>query len=233
MTTDIQKKREMLYASQLAKALGCDWTIDFPPNEREWPDLVVREGDYQFGLEIREITKDEETKKGSKRRAKESRNNKMIQKLADHYYQQSNIPLKVGILGNIDNEIEILEALMEFAGISEDWSNLRIETKNGSIIYAIRLPAERGIYTRWVYVDDRVGWVREIDSEFLTPFVIEKGRKVLKYKKHLNDIQLLLVADPTYSSGQVSFSGSKMDIKSEFSEIYLLVYPNEVRRTNS
>ncbi|MCU7845079.1 MAG: hypothetical protein KZQ93_14715 [Candidatus Thiodiazotropha sp. (ex Monitilora ramsayi)] len=233
MTTDIQKEREMVYASQLSKALGCDWIIDFPPDELEWPDLVIRESDCQFGLEVREITKDKETKKGSKRRADESRNNKMIQKLADSYYQQANIPLKVGILGNIDNALEILEALMKFIGDSEDWDNLRIETENGSIIYATHLPEEIGIYKRWEYVDDRVGWVRQIDSEFLTSFVTEKEKKIRKYNKHLNDIRLLLVADPTFSSGQLTFTGDKIDIESEFSEIYFLVYPNEVHRANS
>jgi hypothetical protein len=233
MTTDLQKEREMVYASQLAKTLGCNWAIEFPVNEREWPDLLVRDGDQQFGLEVREITKDKETKKGSKRRANESRNNQMIQKLADSYYQQASISIKVGILGNIDNEMEILESLIQFVSDSNEWDNLRIETKNRSIIYATHLPEEVGIYKRWEYVDDRVGWVREIDSEFLTQFVTEKGQKISKYKIHLSDIRLLLVADPTYSSGQLSFTDSKIDVKSEFSEIYFLVYPNEVYRSSS
>jgi hypothetical protein len=233
MTTDIQKEREKAYASQLARTLECEWFIDFPPDELEWPDLVVNEGEHRFGIEIREITKDKETRKGSVRRANESLNNKKVQKLAGRYYEKSNIPLKIGILGNIDNEDEILGTLLEFVSDSDDWSNLRIETKNGSIIYATRLPAEIGIYKRWEYVDDRVGWVREIDSNYLIPFVTEKEKKTPKYKKHLSDIRLLLVADPTYSSGQISFIDSKIGIKSEFSEVYLLVYPNEAHYTNS
>lgn len=233
MTTDIQKEREKAYASQLAKALESNWDIEFPPDEQEWPDLLVRENGHQFGLEIREITKDKETKKGSKRRASESRNNTIVQGLADRYYQQESVPLKVGILGNIDNDIEILETLKRFAHYSSEWGNLRIETENHSIIYATHLPKQAGIYKRWEYVNDKVGWVKEINSEFLLPFIDEKGKKIPKYKMHLNDIRLLLVADPTYSSGQVSFIDSKIDAESNFSEIYLLVYPNKVHRTNS
>ncbi len=233
MTTNLQKQREINYASQLAKALKCNWSIEFPADELEWPDLLVRDGDEQFGLEIREITKDKETKKGSKRRANESRNNKMVKNIADSYYQQASIPIKVGILGNINNELEILESLLLFVIDSNEWDHLRIDTKNGSIIYVTHLPEEIGIYKRWEYVDDRVGWVRKIDSKFLAPFVIEKGKKISKYKIHLSDIRLLLVADPTYSSGQLSFTDSKIEVGSEFSEIYLLVYPNEVHCANS
>jgi hypothetical protein len=233
MTTTIQKRREMIYASQLAKQLGNDWSFEYPADELEWPDIVAREVGHYFGLEIREISKDKETKKGSKRRANESRNKKMIQEIADRYYQNSNIPMKVQFLGNIDNGKEILEALMVFISCTEDWSDQRIATISGSIIYATRLPAEIGIYKRWEYVDDKVGWARKIDSNFLIPFVTEKEKRIMNYKKHLNDIRLLLVADPTYSSGQISFMGSNIDIKSEFSEIYLLVYPNEVHRTIS
>jgi len=233
MTTDIQKQREKIYASQLAKTLACEWSIDFPPDELEWPDLVVQDGEHRFGIEIREITKDKETRKGSSRRANESLNNKKVQELAGRYYEKSNIPLKVEILGNIGNEIEIVEALLEFVNDSDDWSNLRIETKNGSTIYATRLPAEIGIYKRWKYVDDRVGWVREINSEYLIPFVTDKEKKIPKYTKNLSDIRLLLVADPAYSSGQISFIDRKIGIKSKFSEIYLLVYPNKVHCTNT
>ncbi|SEQ02426.1 hypothetical protein SAMN03080615_00062 [Amphritea atlantica] len=223
----------MVYASQLAKTLGGNWTIEFPDDEREWPDLLVHDGVQQFGLEVREITKDKETKKGSIRRASEGRNNQIIQKLADSYYQQTSIPIKVGILGNIDNETVILESLLQFSIESKEWDNIRIDTNKNSIIYATHLPEEIGIYKRWEYVDDRVGWVREIDSEFLAPFIIEKEKKIPKYKIHLDDIRLLLVADPTYSSGQLLFTDNKIDIESEFNEIYFLVYPNEVHRANS
>lgn len=232
MTTDIQKEREKIYASQLAKILACEWSIDFPPDELEWPDLVVQDGEHRFGIEIREITKDKETRKGSTRRANESLNNKKIQELAGRYYEKSNIPLRVGILGNLGNEIEIVEALLEFVNDSDDWSTLRKETKNGSIVYATRLPEEIGIYKRWKYVDDRVGWVREVNSEYLIPFVTDKETKIPKYTKNLTDIRLLLVADPAYSSGQISFMDRNIGIKSKFSESYLLVYPNKVHCTN-
>jgi hypothetical protein len=40
----------------------------------------------------------------------------------------------------------------------------------------------------------------------------------------------MLVADPTYSSGMVSFGGAKSSVHSAFDEIYLFIYPNEVHK---
>jgi len=54
MTTEVQKAREMNYAMQLAGAMDKNWEIEFPPNESEWPDLLIHDGTQQFGLEIRE-----------------------------------------------------------------------------------------------------------------------------------------------------------------------------------
>jgi hypothetical protein len=63
MTSDLQKSKEMMFASQLALTLGLEWNIELPLNEDEWSDLIINEGSRKFGLEIREITKDKETKK--------------------------------------------------------------------------------------------------------------------------------------------------------------------------
>ena len=101
--------------------------------------------------------------------------------------------------------VDHYKSLIQFVSESNEWDNLKIETENRSIVYATHLPEEVGIYKRWEYVDDRAGWVKEIDNEFLAQFVTEKGQKISKYKIHLSDIRLLLVADPTYSSGQLSF----------------------------
>lgn len=233
MTTDSQKEREMNYAIQLAEIMGKSWKIEFPPNESEWPDLLINDGTEQFGLEIREITKDPETKKGSKRKANESRNLKKIQALAEGYYEISSVPLKVGILGEFDDGARIKDALVKFANVSVDWANERIDLGHDLKIYVTRLPKEAGIYSRWGNVGDRSGWVRKVDSEFIRPFVSEKESRINKYKTHVKDVRLLLVADRTYSSGMLEFQEGSLKIEAAFNEIYVLEYPDKVHLLSS
>lgn len=83
MTTNIQKIKEKIIGEQLLHSLGKSWTISFPPNEEEWPDLIVNAGGETFGLEIREFTNDDELRKDSQRRAVESRNIQKLGQLAD------------------------------------------------------------------------------------------------------------------------------------------------------
>ena len=233
MTTDAQKQREMMHADQLMRSLGCNWVIQCSTDEIEWPDLVIQDKEHKFGLEIREITKGSEGKKGNKLRANESNNKKIIQKLINDYDSNSNTPLKVNIVQKLDNVLEIVDALIAFSYTAKSYDFKKIKTLNGSIINVTCLPPEIGIYKDWKYIPDRVGFVKNIDSEFLTEIVLDKEKKIQKYKKHLHDVRLLLVSDSHYKSGKVSFIDEKINIKSDFNEIYLLICPNKIYATNS
>lgn len=213
--------------------MGKSWKIEFPPNEIEWPDLLVSEGSKTFGIEVREITKDKETKKGSKRRATESRNRQKINDLIKNYYAESKVPIKVNILGPIDEGDNLLVKLISFAGSSDVWKSDRIEINPKLHIHVTRLPDEVGQYTHWDHVGDRVGWVRKIDSEYIMPFVLEKEKRISKYKTHFEDVRLLLVADRTFSSGMLEMQEGDKKIKSLFSELYLFEYPYKVHTFSS
>ena len=208
--------------------MGEAWSVEFPPNESEWPDLLIRSGACHFGLEVREITKDTETRKGSKRKANESSNLRKIQILAENYYEISSIPLKVGIIGEIEDSSQLKDVLVKFARGSKDWDREEIAFGANTEIYVTRLPAEAGRYIRWESVRDKVGWVREVDIEFVRPFVSEKEARITKYMTHVQDVRLLLVADSSYGSGMLEFREDGLKIRSRFSEIYLFEYPNKV-----
>jgi len=180
MTSDLQKSKEKMFASQLALALGLVWDIELPLNEEEWPDLIIHEGSRKFGLEIREITKDKETKKGSLRKSNEHRNSKFIKNLAKCYYEKSDIPIKVDILGKLENNTDILKSLLKFSNESEVFSKQQLELKDNLTIHATHLP--RGMYKyHWNFIGDKVGWTKKIDSQFISPFVTEKESKLVKY----------------------------------------------------
>lgn len=213
--------------------MGENWNIEFPPNESEWPDLLVSDGSGRFGLEVREITKDTETKKGSKSKASESRNSRRVQELIESYYAVSSVPLSVGILGEFDDGAGIVEALVGFVESSEVWEHGRLDLGHDLKIHTTRLPAEVGRYANWKNVSDRVGWVREVEWEYIRPFVAEKEARIGKYKTHLKDVRLLLVADRTYSSGMLEFPEGGFKIETAFDEIYLMEYPNKVHLMGS
>lgn len=228
MTTDVQKEREINYAIQLADAMGENWNVECPPNEAEWPDLLINDGVRQFGLEVREITKDIETRKGSRHKASEGRNLQKVRALVENYYEISSVPLKVEILGKFGDGELIKDALIRFANVSRDWDSERIDLDCDLKVYVTRLPKDAGRYTRWKNVSDRVGWVRKVDLDFVWNFVSEKEARIRKYKTHIKDVRLLLVADRTYSSGMLEFVGGSLNIETEFNEIYVLECPNKV-----
>ena len=172
MTTEVQKAREMNYAMQLAGAMDKNWEIEFSPNESEWPDLLIHDGTQQFGLEIREITKDTEARKGSKCKADESRNLQKVRTLVESYYKISSVPLSVSILGDFSDSGRIRDALIKFVNVSQDWSRERIDLDHDLKVYVTRLPKKVGKYTRWQNVNDQVGWVKEVNLEFVRPFVL-------------------------------------------------------------
>jgi hypothetical protein len=230
MTTNIQKEKEFIFAHQLATSLGEDWVISFPPDELEWPDLIVNDGVNNFGLEVREFTKDQESKKGSKLRESESKNRSLVAKLARKYYQQSEVPIKVNILRDISNEHQILSALIEFSRTHNAWDSDRLDLDGVTIIQVTRLPDELGQYSHWKYLDDRIGWVRRIGISEIALLITEKEKKLKKYRTHLEDVRLMLVADPTFSSGMISFECEGLIASSDFNEVYLLIHPNDVHK---
>ncbi len=140
---------------------------------------------------------------------------------------QSSIPLNVQIIGNIDNK-NILPELCKHAISTDEMVHSRLKLKDRTIIHVTRLPESLKQYKNWQYTDDRVGWVREINRYYLTPFILQKESKLDKYTKHLNDVRLLLTADPTFSSGMVSYEDSEFCIETSFNEIYLFLYPDQV-----
>jgi hypothetical protein len=160
-------------------------------------------------------------------KANEHRNSKLIKNLAKCYYEKSDTPIKVDIIGELENSTGILKSLLKFSNESEVFSQQRLELEENLIIYATHLP--RGMYKfNWNFIGSKSGWARKIDSQFIYPFVAEKESKLVKYRTYLNDIRLLLIADRTFSSGMLSFIEPAIDIKTDFNEIYLFLYPENV-----
>jgi hypothetical protein len=90
------------------------------------------------------------------------------------------------------------------------------------------LQASFGNYSRWLLVDDRVGWTREVTSTDLQSAINKKAVKLRLYKQKYTDIDLLLVADRTFNSGKLLPAHNLVIQNPGFRRIYFLSYPEAI-----
>src|SRR5258705_7445923 len=83
-------------------------------------------------------------------------------------------------------------------------------------------------YSRWLLVNDRVGWLRDIRSVELQRAVDKKAANLALYKQKYRSTALLLVADRTFNSGRLAMSDNLAVQNPGFRAIYFMSYPESV-----
>ncbi|MCO7228744.1 hypothetical protein NH398_05795 [Halomonas sp. CnH100-B] len=241
MTTEAQKRQEILFAKRVASLLGEAWEIKEGKNEEEWPDLTVTHQGDTFGVEVLEINIDN-SEEGSKLREKENYAKKYLSQLAENYYQKSSIPINVklsGINRNKENKGKksktaqkknIIDTLVAISKDIEELEQKRVEIHRGCVAYIRRLPARFKNYNQWEYVPDRVGWVHSPSASFFQKELDKKIENLDKYKKHMHDVRVLLVANRAYNSGRIAFSDDIQLNKNGFKNVYILIFPEFVKK---
>jgi hypothetical protein len=226
MSNQKKKEIEIFYAEKTSQLLGESWRIVVADNENDWPDLIVSTELQKFGLEVREIYFDE-TKTGSPRKAKEKNNLKAINDLADAYYKRTLPPIRVSFLCDIIISDLLLQAIINAAGQLSERQQMEIEPYNGCRIIILRLPDSMETYKRWEYINDRIGWVRNVDKGIIEKFIFEKAQKLTKYNTFISDVRLLLVSNRMFSSGKAELAEHNLFINTYgFNEVYYLSYPD-------
>ena len=229
MTRESQKELEVIYAGIASKLLKEEWIIEPSPNEKDWPDLIIRVGDKSFGLEVRNVFKDEGLS-GSKLKKNESHRMKLIQTLSQMYYGVSDIPISLKINGHLSSEIldEIIAEVLKEIPFLGDFGRKNIVINNRNTkLYIYRLPKIVGTYNCWQYVGDYVGWPSTLRVEDIEKPIRQKEEKITKYLKNLSNICLLLVLDRTKNSGRIEIPEKLAINSSKFDDIYLLSYPEK------
>lgn len=242
MTRERQKWLEMEFAKETGELLSESWKIMPSPNEDNWPDLIVTTESGKFGLEVRELYRDEpneessakeceqrQSNKGSSAKRCEQKNLKIIRDLANAYYKVDRPPIKASFLGDISCQDELLNEMISAAQPLSELEQAKIEPYEGCVVYIQRLPDHpkwRG-YKRWDYVSDKVGWVRTNDEELIKMIdeaIREKALRLERYRTNISDVRLLLVSNRLFNSGRDRLE----DISCEacgFNAIYYLSYP--------
>ena len=230
MTRLSQKQSEKLLAKLLSEKLKLNWKIYIPPDEFDWPDLIIEDDNDEFGLEVREYYIDE-CEKGSYKRSCESNHRKLIQNLAKEYYQKKRRPIKVDFLGylNHKNKSQILDELLTIN--PKNWKVSESEIvfdRNSLKLFISGLPSKFENYSYWKCINDHVGVVDLNPQQKINQIVFEKASNLNKYSINLRSVSLLIFINSSYASGMLRINNQSKINKYGFSKIYVFCYPDNL-----
>lgn len=224
------KVQERIYVEAFLKHLGGQPTI---LEERESPDFLIAVGKEQFGLEVAQVFRDqaEVGAYGSPAKAMESRRNKFLRQLATDYYAAGGFPLHVKALfnGSITNRARLVKQIIN-ARSSVPWERTKIEL-NLATFHLMSLPHEAEQYTRWVAINNSVGWRGLIGNKDILPRIQAKADRLMHYRSVVARVKLILVVDETCRSGMVRWDPAQPypDLHG-FDAIHLYFHPTEILR---
>jgi hypothetical protein len=194
------------------------------------PDFFVElEGD-EIGVEVTQLFKSIE-RKGSPDKAKEAQHRYSLLRLADEYYQISDIPINIQRLGNNimfegSSHRDVAQRLLEVAGQLGEWEVSQLMVGAGDKLRVHRLPDSLIGYKCWEWVLGHVGFSKPINKKVLEAAVNPKYEKLEGYRRSAERIILLVYADGTWNSGMVHLDECPPTIELRgFETIYLYMHP--------
>jgi len=224
-----KKATERLFVEWFIGKIGWDSCKIF---DDEGPDFKIEFPDKIIGLEVTSLLKDESLK-GSPIKRIESFRGRWLSEVSEKYYEKSQFPLKVQILiksGELEGDPEALAC--ELAQRSKIKIGERAEfeftasAKCNLEIWFVRLPDKFKRYNRWTFIDNHIGFSREIDEAVILNKVKKKVAKLPKYRERYSEIVLLIVLDRTYESGMFHSITDELVLPDcDFTSVYLALYP--------
>ncbi|WP_027149005.1 hypothetical protein [Methylobacter tundripaludum] len=110
-------------------------------------------------------------------------------------------------------------------------ANVVFEAHNMKV-FMTPLPTTWFDYSRWIYVDDKAGWLRQVTETDLQNAVNRKQANLPLYKKKYENTELLLVADRTFNSGKLVEAHHLAVSNPGFRAIYFMSYPESIQRVD-
>ena len=220
----MNKWEERFYVERAAEMLKVEWVVG---EDRESPDFIIAEGNYQFGLEISELFIGREGRKGAAKKAEESFDQEAIDRYRNIYEGERDIPLCVRILGSVNDEImdQLLAYLLrhDFGAMSLG-DQIVIQPSDHFKAYVTK-----GLRNWWFRVDDRVGMVNTDPMPIMEVRVARKSENLRRYQEAAGeDVRLLLVANRIMNSGRLKLVEKESLDTRGFRAVYFLSYPENV-----
>jgi hypothetical protein len=200
--------------------------------ERETPDFVLSDARGQFGLEVAQIFRDR-SESGSPSKAAESRRSKYLMRLASDYYSRSGLPLlmKATIPDQFQFDVHALTDRLIAERNDEPWRSSKFSLGPDTTFDLTPLPDEAGQYSRWVCINNSVGWRGWLGVDDLRPTIEDKSQKLEEYRAATTRVSLLLVVDVTQPSGMLRWPDNAVPPEARgFDAVYLYLHPREARR---
>ncbi|MEW5911867.1 MAG: hypothetical protein AB1814_04880 [Thermodesulfobacteriota bacterium] len=229
----IKKNQERLFAQWFLQQIECDACEIF---DCESPDFVLKTPDNKIGLEVTQLYKDE-TENGSLIKGKEARNEKWLAEVANQYYSISATPLHVKVLAmsgepDYNKPLILAEALVENNDISvqeEKVLQLNLTNRFKLKVWLKRLPENFNQYKRWTFINNHVGFSREIDEDLIQDKINNKATKLPAYRKKYNQTILLIIVNRIFKSGMFhNVPDDSIFDGCGFLYVYLGLYPDRV-----
>ena len=220
----MNKHEERFYVERAAEMLNLSWSVG---EDRESPDFIISEGDWQFGLEVSELFTGPVGRKGSGRKAMESNHQETIDRYRDIYVAEKDIPLSVRILGPVNDETmgELLGQLLQR---DFEWTPLGhqiIVQPNDQL----KVYVTKALRSFWFRVDDRVGMVNTNPIPIIQGRVAMKSRRLINYHESAGeDVRLLLVANRMLNNGRLKLVKQSALDTCGFRVVYFLSFPESV-----
>jgi hypothetical protein len=221
------KVQERIYAEAAAALLRTDWLIvDIP----EPLDFEVRSASETFGLEVRQVFVDAEAEFGSPAKRNESVNVKAISVLAMEYYDSGGPPILAKFFGQMSSVTKkaLIELMVAAAPIYPGPSKT-IDAHDLKVTMT-PLSASFPNYSRWAFVNHRVGWLKPITVAVLQHAINRKEANLDLYKQKFDNVELLLVADRTFNSGKLVEVDDLVVNNPGFRTVYFMSYPESIQR---
>jgi hypothetical protein len=95
----------------------------------------------------------------------------------------------------------------------------------GATLYLTALPTEAGQYQQWRCATNSIGWIQQTADDLLLAAINKKAAKLSTYRKTLDRVALLIVADTTRASGMLRISIDFRPPKQGFDAIYFYQHP--------
>ena len=220
----MNRHEERFYVERTAEMLNLSWIVG---EDRESPDFIICEGDWQFGLEVSELFIGRVGRKGSDGKAKESNHQETIDRYREIYVAEKNIPLCIRILGPVNDETmgELLGQLLQCDFESMRPGHQIIVQPNDQL----KVYVTKALRSCWLRVDDRVGMVNTNPMPIIQGGVAMKSQRLANYHEAAGeDVRLLLVANRMLNSGKLKLVEQSAIDTCGFRVVYFLSFPESV-----
>lgn len=200
--------------------------------ERFPPDFILSDARGEFGLEVTQVFRDRR-ESGSPSKAAEVSRSKYLSRLASDYYSRSGLSLlvKANIPDRFNLDMHALSDRLKAERNDQPWQQSKFSLTPNATFYLTSLPKKVGRYSRWVCVNNSVGWRRWLGGYDLAPSIKHKSQKLAKYRYARDRVSLLLVVDVTRESGMLRWPDNAVPPEARgFEAVYLYMHPLEAKR---